>query len=396
MSYEDNAMITRLLRGDKEILLVGTAHVSHESADLVREIIQAEKPDTVCVELCPARYQSMTQKDAWRNTDIVKIIREKKAFVLFANLLLSSFQRRVAKKLDIKPGQEVMNAIETANEVGAEIVTVDRDIRVTLSRAWRLLGLWDKMKLIMELVMSFGSLDDISEEEIEKMKNEDMLESILKEVGQSQPKLKEVLIDERDLFLAESIRKAPGSKIVAVVGAGHTPGIKEHFNDEEIDVAALTVLPPKGNAGKIFKIALPVVIVLIIALGFWKGGANVGGDMIIWWLVINAVCAGIGALAAGAHIISILAAMVSSPFTSFSPALAAGWVSGLVEAYFRRPKVSDLENLADDILSFKGFYRNKVTHLLLVVVFTNIGSAVGALAAFGFIMKVVFGVDVNA
>lgn len=396
MSYTDNAMLTRLQYGDKEILLVGTAHVSHESAELVREIIFAEKPDTVCVELCPARYQSMTQKDSWRNTDIVRVIREKKSMVLFANLLLSAFQRRVAKKIDIQPGQEVMNAIEAANNVGAEIVTVDRDIRVTLTRAWRLLGLWSKLKLITELIFSFGSVDDISEEEIENMKNEDMLESILKEVGKSQPKLKNVLIDERDLYLAERIRTAPGKRIVAVVGAGHTPGIKTHFNDQSIDLAVLTVLPPKGKGGKIVKYGLPLIIVLLVVFGFWHGGVDVGAGMVIWWFIINAGFSAIGALLAWSHPLSILAAAVASPFTSLNPAVAAGWVAGLVEAYFRRPKVSDLENLYEDIMTFKGFWRNKVTHLLLVVVLTNLGSAFGTLFAFGFFMKVIFGADISA
>lgn len=387
MSYAENAMITRLTYGDKEIMLVGTAHVSHESAELVREIIKTEKPDTVCVELCPSRYQSITQKDSWRNTDIVKIIREKKSFVLLANLLLSSFQRRVASKLDIQPGQEVLNAIEAAKEEGAEIVTVDRDIRVTLSRAWRLIGFWDKMKLLTELVFSFGSVDDISEEEIESMKNEDMLETILKEVGKSQPKLKKVLIDERDLYLAESIRKAPGKRIIAVVGAGHTPGIKAHFNDESIDVAELTTLPPKGKAGVIVKWGIPVVIVLIIIIGFFFGGSKVGADMIVWWFIINAAGAFIGALAALSHPLTILTAAVAAPFTSLNPTIAAGWVAGLVEAALRKPKVADLENLYNDIMSFKGFWRNKVTRLLLVVVLTNLGSAVGTIVFFPVMLK---------
>ena len=387
MSYEENAMITRLTYGDKEIMLVGTAHVSHESAELVREIIKTEKPDTVCVELCPSRYQSMTQKDSWRNTDIVKVIREKKSFVLLANLLLSSFQRRVASKLDIQPGQEVLNAIEAANEEGAEIVTVDRDIRVTLSRAWRLISFWDKMKLLVELVFSFGSVDDISEEEIESMKNEDMLETILKEVGKSQPKLKNVLIDERDLYLAESIRNAPGKLIVAVVGAGHTPGIKAHFDDATIDVAELTTLPPKGKAGKIIKWGIPAVIVLLIIVGFFFGGSKVGADMIIWWIVINAAGAFLGALAAFSHPLTMLAAAVAAPFTSLNPTIAAGWVAGLVEATLRKPKVADLENLYTDIMSFKGFWRNKVTRLLLVVVLTNLGSAIGTVVCFPILLK---------
>ena len=156
--------------GDRNIILIGTAHVSRESAQEVENTIQEEKPDTVCIELCPSRYQSIRQKERWQQTDIVKVIKEKKTFLLLSNLLLASFQKRIAKKLDIDPGAEMIKAIETAEAVGTEIHLADRDIRTTLSRTWRAMGLWSKIKLMFQLILSLGEVEDIKEEDIEKMK----------------------------------------------------------------------------------------------------------------------------------------------------------------------------------------------------------------------------------
>ncbi|MGD1971829.1 MAG: TraB domain-containing protein, partial [Desulfobacterales bacterium] len=202
----DNPNLTHLQFDDKEFILVGTAHVSKESARLAKSVIETEKPDTVCVELCSSRFQAIQQKDRWQDTDIVKIVKEKKSFLLLSNLLLASFQKRIAKQFDIKPGAEMIAAIETAESVGAQIHLADRDIRTTLSRTWRVMGLWSKIKLIFQLTLSLGQLDDIKEEDIEEMKQQDVLETLLAEVGRSLPEIKTILIDERDQYLAEKIR----------------------------------------------------------------------------------------------------------------------------------------------------------------------------------------------
>ena len=244
MSMIPHEMVHYLDYNGKQVILVGTAHVSRESVQLVAEVIRDEVPDTVCVELCPSRYQAIRQKEKWQDTDIVKIIREKKSFLLLSNLLLASFQKRIAKKLNIKPGEEMITAIETAEEIGAAVHLADRDIRTTLSRTWRKMGLWSKIKLMFQLMLSLGEVDDLTEEDIEKMKQEDVLETLLKEVGKSLPVLRHILIDERDRYLAAKIRNAPGEKIVAVVGAGHVPGIKKYWN-AEIDLPELDRLPPR-------------------------------------------------------------------------------------------------------------------------------------------------------
>ena len=390
-TLDNSNMVHRLEYGGREILLVGTAHVSRESAQLVKEIIEAEHPETVCVELCQSRYQSIRQKERWQETDIVKVIREKKSFLLLSNLMLASFQKRIAKKFDIHPGAEMLQAIESADAIGSEIHLADRDIRTTLSRTWRALGFYGKTKLIFQLVLSLGQVEDIEEEDIEKMKEQDVLETLLAEVGKSLPVLKTILIDERDQYLAEKIRHAPGKKIVAVVGAGHVPGIKKYWN-QDIDLEKLEQLPPKGRIGGILKWFIPAAILILFIAGFLHGGKDAGQNMIVWWIAANAILAGIGAVLALAHPVTILASMLAAPLTSLNPMIAAGWVAGLVEAFSRKPKVKDLQSLPEDILSIRGFWRNNVTRILLVVVFTNLGSSIGTFVAFPVIVKVLVGV----
>jgi len=385
MTNNDN--IHRLTFEDKEITLIGTAHVSRESADLVTTVIEEEKPDTVCVELCESRYKAIKQKNRWQNTDLIKVIREKKSFLLLSNLLLTSFQKKIGQKLGIKPGEEMIRAMKSADSVGAHIHLADRDIRITLSRTWRLMGLWTKMKLLAQLVTSMGEVDSIKEEDIEKMKDKDVLETLLSEIGKTLPELRRILIDERDKYLTEKIRSAPGKRIVAVVGAGHVPGIKRGWN-EEIDLNALDELPPKGKIFSFLKWGIPALVVGLIVLGFFYAGSSAGTHMIKWWVLANAVFAGLGAAIALAHPLTVLSAIVASPITSLNPMIAAGWVAGLVETFIGKPKVKDFENLPADILSLKGFWKNKITRILLIVVFTNLGSSLGAFVAIPLMARV--------
>lgn len=384
---DDHRMVHRLCWEDKEIILIGTAHVSKESVALVSEVIRKEQPDTVSVELCKSRYDSIRQKRQWQETDIVNVIKEKKAFLLLSNILLASFQRRIAEKLDVKPGEEMLRAIETGEAIGAEIHLADRDIRITLSRTWRMMGLWSKLKLLFQLVLSAGDIDEISEADIEEMKQADVLETLLADVGKTMPFLREILIDERDRYLTEKIRTAPGKKIVAVVGAGHVPGIKASWQDP-IDIAPLEEIPPKKKIAGFLKWLIPAGIIFLIILGFFHGGLKTGTDMLTWWVLANGLLAGLGAALAFAHPLTIITSILAAPLTSLNPMIAAGWVSGLVEAYARKPKVKDFESLPDDILSVKGFWKNKVTRVLLVVVFTNIGSSAGTFVAIPLMAKV--------
>ena len=372
--------------GDKEIILVGTAHVSRESADLVERVIKEEKPDTVAVELCQSRYQAMTEENKWQETDLIKVIKEKKAFLLLSNLMLASFQKKIGKKLGIKPGEEMLRAVNTAKEMEADIHLADRDIRTTLSRTWRLMGFWTKFKLMFQLITSMGDVEDIEKEDIEKLKQQDVLETLLSELGKTLPELQQVLIDERDQYLAHKIRTAPGNKIVAVVGAGHVPGIKKYW-EKPVDIAALEIIPPKGKWGGFFKWGIPSLVIALIILGFYMAGANAGADMIKWWILANATLAGLGAACALAHPLTVLAAFVASPITSLNPMVAAGWVAGLVQVFLVKPKVKDFQRLPDDIVSVKGFWKNKITRILLIVVLTNLGSSLGAFVAIPLMAK---------
>jgi len=376
----------RLAVEDREITLLGTAHVSRESADLVAAVIEEEQPDTVCVELCQSRYQAITQENRWKNTDLMKVIREKKAFLLLSNLMLASFQKKIGRKLGIKPGEEMIRAIKTAESAGAAVHLADRDIRTTLSRAWRLMGLWTKIKLLAQLITSFGEVESIEKEDIEKMKEKDVLEALLAELGDLLPELRQVLIDERDQYLAAKIRTAPGKRIVAVVGAGHVPGIQKYWN-KPVDIEALEVVPPRGKLVGFLKWGIPAVVIGLIIAGFFMAGADAGSHMIKWWVLANGVFAGIGAAVSLAHPLTVLTAIAASPVTSLNPMIAAGWVAGLVEIFLRKPKVKDFERLPEDIGSVKGFWKNKITRILLIVVLTNMGSSLGAFVALPLMAK---------
>lgn len=387
MGIINNEAIHRLDFEDKEIILLGTAHISRKSAELVSSVIEEEKPDCVCVEICQSRYQTITQKDKWQKMNIIKVIKDKKTFLLLSNLLLASFQKRIARKLNIKAGEEMIKAIEKGKEIGAKIHLADREIRITLSRTWRIMGLWDKLKLLFQFVLSLGEIDEINEEEIEKMKQQDVLQLMLADIGKSLPVLRNILIDERDQYLAYKIRTAPGKKIVAVVGAGHVSGIKKYWN-AGIDITGLEKIPPKSLTSRLFKWIIPLGILSLFIFGFFWGGSDTGVHMITWWVLANGFLAGLGATIAFAHPLTVLTSILAAPLTSLNPMIAAGWVAGLVEAVTRKPKVKDFESLPEDILSIKGFWKNKVTHILLVVIFANLGSTLGTFVAIPLMLKV--------
>lgn len=383
----ENADQHKLTYEDKEIILLGTAHVSRESADLVERVISEEKPETVCVELCQSRYQAIKQKDKWQNTDLIKVIKEKKAFLLLSNLILSSFQKAIGKKLGIRPGEEMIRAISSAEGVGAHIHLVDREIRTTLLRVWRRMRFRDKFRLFYQLIGSFGGMEDLTEEAVEEMKKKDILNTLLDEMGKSQPLLKEVLIDERDRYLSQMIKTAPGKRIVAVVGAGHVPGIKASLH-VSINLKPLDEVPPEGKMAGVFKWGIPGLIVALFIGGFFFSGTAATMDMVKYWIFTTAIMSGIGAAVSFAHPVTILSAALVAPVTTIHPLIAAGWIAGLVEVFMGKPKVRDFEALPEDILSVRGFWRNKITRVLLVVVFTNIGASIGTFLGISMLVKV--------
>jgi pheromone shutdown-related protein TraB len=369
--------ITRIELDGREIILVGTAHVSKLSAEQVKEVIEREQPDAVCVELDEQRYQSIMAGSKWKETDIFKIIKEKKAMFLLINLVIASFQKRIAKQFGVTPGQEMIQGIESAKAAGATLVLADRNIQVTFSRVWNGIGLKGKAQLILQIFMSLFESTDISEEEMEKLKSKDMLNAMLSEFTEAFPGLKVPLIDERDQYLSQKIRSAPGEKIVAVLGAAHIPGIrKEIYHDH--DLAALSRAPVKSKVPVVIAWMIPAMIIGIIGYTFYLN-RDAGIRQSISWILWNGTFSAIGAIAAFGHPLTILTAFLAAPISSLNPMLAAGWAAGITEALIRKPNVQDFENLSDDVLSFKGFWKNKVTRILLVVALTNIGSTIGTL-----------------
>ena len=390
MSFENlPESVTVIEDGDKRFFLVGTAHVSEESVEDVRRTIEIVQPDSICVELCPARHQAMMQRDNWRKMDIYKVIKEGKAVFLMIQLVLQAFYRKIGDKLGVQPGAEMMEGVRLAGETGATLVLADRDVQVTLKRVWGFLGFWKKFQLLTQLMASVFVDDDVDKTLIEDMKKKDQLAAIMGAFAEDFPQIKERLIDERDIYLAQKIRRAPGTTIVAVVGAGHVPGMQQHFG-RDIDLAPLEELPPPSKWGAFWKWGLPGFFVALLVIGFFRGGANASMDVVSIWIMVTGIGAALGSLAALGHPLTILSSFLAAPLTTLHPILAAGWVAGLVQAWVKKPTVLDLEELPSSVMTVKGFWINPVSRILLVVIFANLGATIGVFVSGSWIAARVF------
>ena len=370
--------LKKIEKGEQTIYLLGTAHVSKQSADLAASLIETLKPEAVAIELCAPRYQNLSDPDRWKNTDLVKVFREGKIYLLLTQLLLAGFQKKIGKNLQVKPGAEMMAAAETAKSVGSEIILADREIRITLKRAWSELSLWTIFKLIFAMIRGLGAADELNEAEIERIKNSDALDELMKEFSKEFPTIRKSLIDERDQYLAGRIAQSPHKTIVAIMGAGHVPGIMRYLS-EPIDFASLETLPKPKLIRKLLGWLIPGLVLLLMAKIIFETGLGSAGQVLAIWSLTTGGLAAFGALLALAHPLSILTALLVAPITSLHPLLAAGWFSGFVEAMIRKPRVGDLETVADDISSIRGIYRNRVCRILLVVCMTNLLASVGAI-----------------
>ena len=370
----------------RDVYLVGTAHVSKESVDDVKDTVALVKPDSICVELCAGRHKAMMQKDAWENMNIFKVFKEKKGVFLLAQLVMGAFYKRLGNKLGIQPGAEMLEGIKQADETGAQLVLADRDIQITLKRVWGYLGFWNKMKLAAHLMAGIFTREEIDDAMIEQIKGKDQLESVMAEFAEAFPEIKRRLIDERDVYLAQKIREAKGPTVVAVIGAGHVNGIKEHIQkDNNLD--PLMELPKSSIWPKLLKWGIPAAVVALMVYGFYKSGAQHSMESIWIWVLVNGVLAALGSAIALGHPLTIAASFVAAPLTSINPMVAAGWVAGLVQAWVHKPTVADFENLSEAVGSVKAFWKNSVTRILLVVVFANIGSSLGTFISIWLIAK---------
>ena len=393
----DNILTITL--GGKEIKLIGTAHVSRESIDEVKRIICDEKPDMVCVELDHGRYNSIVKNDQWEKLDLTKVFKEGKGFLLIANLVLASFQRRLGNELGVKPGEEMKTAIETAKDLGISYSLCDREVQTTLRRAWGRSGLWSKSKLLASLLASAFTTEKLSSQEIETLKQQNELDGMMGELAQYLPSVKETLIDERDRYLASKIwvsmpgdtvtETAPqtNKKIVAVIGAGHMQGIKTYLEklesgSETADVSELDKIPAPGFFSKAAGFIVPAAIIALIAVGFFIKGTDKGFEAIFTWVLWNGSLAALGSLIALAHPLAILVSFFGAPIATLNPLIGVGLFSGLVQVAFRKPRVSDVQDLSGDAASLKGIYRNRITKALLVFFLSSLGGAIGNFISF--------------
>ena len=372
-----NENIVKTIYQDKEIYLVKTAHVSKNSVEDVRKCIEEVNPDAICIELDKDRYDKLKNPNNWRDQDISKIIKEKKVGFLLVNIILASFQRRIAKNMDTNSGGEMIEGIKQSETLNVPLILADRPIKLTFSRIWNNLGLFEKSKLLVSIISSIFDDEELSEEDLASLKQADALESALNEVGKEFPVVKKILVDERDQYLSSKIKNAPGKKIVAIVGAAHAKGIINNLNSD-IDTTSLEVVNKKKGIGNIIKWAIPILIIAMIAYTLITN-RDVGLSQIKSWILWNGTLSALGTLLALGHPLSIITAFIMAPITSLNPLLAAGWFAGLVEALIRKPKVKDFEDIAQDTSTFKGFWKNRVTRILLVVVFANVFSSIGTI-----------------
>jgi pheromone shutdown-related protein TraB len=372
----------------KEIILIATAHVSKESAALVQSVIDIEKPDSVCIELDEARYQTIQNSDSWERMDIINVIKSKKIIFLLANLALSSYQKRIAAKLDIMPGQEMLQGITSAKEIGANLVMADRSIQTTFMRIWRKLSLMEKGKLFFSFFMGSDMDTDITEVELQSMLKEDMLTSVIKDMHAQFPKIGDILLSERDQYLASKIKEAPGEKVVAILGAAHVPGVREEIFKTQ-DRSLLDEVPPANKMFKIIEWLIPAIVVALIIYGFMMSVQTGLAQLGAWVIWTGSLAAVFTAISFG-HPLSIITSFVVAPISTLNPLLACGWFTGIVEAILRKPTVHDVHKIPEDISSVKGFFRNRFLRVLLIVVMANLGSSLGTFIAGMEIIKHLF------
>ncbi len=365
----------------RTLYLLPTAHVSERSVEEVRATLAALWPDQVAVELCPARYTTLTDRDTWRRLDIFQVIRSGRAPLLLASIALAVFQRRIAAHLGTAPGAEMMAAIAWARSEERELLLIDRDIQVTLRRTWRGLSWWRRLRTLGQLLIGlFSSADDLDAETIERLKSEHELQDMLSALARALPEVKTTLIDERDTVMAENLRARAAGTTVAVIGAGHLAGILERLVGDPVDPAPLLVSPRPGPGGRILGWSIPLLLAATLVYVLTHAGLQETVTSAWIWVLVHAVLAGLGVLLVLGHPLAIAVSALTAPFTSLNPLVASGWFAGLAQAWARRPTVRDLEEVTL-ISNLRDFWRNPLCRILLVVALSNLGSSAATFVA---------------
>jgi len=370
--------VHRLDAGGRHFVVVGTAHISRDSVDLVRKVIESERPDRVCLELDAQRFEALSQEQRWEDLDLRDVVRKKQLATLMANLILSSYQHRLGLKLGVTPGSELLEAGRTAEELEIPVALCDRDIRVTLRRAWNSLSFFRKAMLVSTFVASAFESPELSEEELRRIRQQDVLSELMAELGEAMPDLKRVLIDERDAYLAQKIRDCEGERVVAVVGAGHVQGMLAALSSQaDVDLDAINQIPPVSSSWKWVGWAIPILIVSSIAWIGLSQGREAAGENAWFWFLANSIPSGLGGIVALAHPATIAAAFVSAPFTSLTPVIGAGYVAAFVQTWVRPPKVGEFKNVRSDIARLPAWWQNRLLKIFLVFITTTLGSIIG-------------------
>lgn len=381
-SEADHPDIVRLELEGRTIYLLGTAHVSQASVDLVKHTLLELRPDAVAVELCASRHATLRDPERWKNTDLVQVIRQGRGNLLLAQLLLSAFQKRIGQRLGVKPGAEMLQALDFAHELGATTVLADRDVAVTLRRTWRKLGWWSLLKMLGSSVLGLFDGSEVEAADVERMKRSDALEEALRELGDVLPEVKRTLVDERDLYLAARIRRAPGRRIVAVLGAGHLRGVAACLaTPDTVDLAELEEVPPPSRGSLILGWLLPLLFLVALVWVVVRGGQGVAWHLFGNWALVIAMSGALGCLLAGAHPLTVVAGFFGAPPAVLHPLVATGWITGLCEAMLRKPRVADFEQLTEEALGPREWWRNRVTRILLVATLPGLTVALGNLLA---------------
>lgn len=364
--------------GDRTVLLIGTAHVSQHSVDLVCEVINNEKPDAVCIELDDKRFQALSDEKRWQKLDLKTVIRNRQLSTLMISIMMASYQKKLGDNLGVTPGAELLAAARTAEAHAIPIHLCDRDIRITLRRAWKSTSLFRKFYLLSSLLAGMFDSEEIDEKKLEELRNQDVLTELMAEMGDSLPEMKRVLIDERDIYMAEKIGSTPGKLIVAVVGAGHIEGIKRNFPKTQGHLLGeISTIPPVSKIWKTVGWLIPAIIIGSIGLIAFQKGFETAGDNILFWILANGIPASIGAVIALAHPFTTIGAFAAAPVTSLTPVIGAGYVTAFIQVMTRPPVVREFETVGDDMTSIPGWWRNKLLRVFLVFLLTGIGSAIG-------------------
>lgn len=383
-----------------KLVLVGTAHVSKASVEEVEEVISEHKPDIVAVELDEKRYEVLMNKKKWEDTPITDMIRGGKAFFFLAQVFLASIQRRLGKEFGAEPGSEMLAAIESAKERTIRVELVDRDITITLRKAWRTMGFREKFRLFWEFSKAMVGYTDEEEIDLEEIMNEDAITMMIEELSKIAPSVTKILVYERDAYIAKKLSAlTTEGKVVAVVGAGHLKGIQENLSniDNTPSFEELNAVPKKRiRLGKVIAYAIPILFITLLGWLIYNGLTTSDPDywdnlrrVMLTWFLINGLCSAAGALIARGHPYSIATAFLAAPFTSLNPAVAAGWFAGAVEAKVRTPTVRDFQNLSE-LETTRQFLNNRVIRVLMVAALANIGSVIGTFVAGAEIFRIMF------